>query len=191
VSETWDVPAEGRLGFVVRLNRGGSFGPASLYRTGDAFSGTLADLNGDGKPEVAVTRGPGKVSLFLNRNGRFDPAVDFGARGFGNVDAVDMNGDGKADLVTSDGSPGLEDPNPSFVSVLVNKPGLCNVQDAEFELRLAAAKRQLARAGCRVKVSFVHRWNDWKGYVIDQKPAFGAVLPRGAKVSLVVNLGKR
>jgi beta-lactam-binding protein with PASTA domain len=41
------------------------------------------------------------------------------------------------------------------------------------------------------KVRYVHRWEVRKGYAIDQKPAFGAVLPRGGKVTLVVNLGKR
>src|SRR5206468_12777639 len=99
-----DVPAEGPFGFGVRLNRGGSFGRVRFYRTGDAWSGTLADLNGDGQPEVAVARHTGKVSVFLNRNGSFDPAVDFRVRGFDNVDMMDMNADGKEDLVTSDGS---------------------------------------------------------------------------------------
>lgn len=80
---------------------------------------------------------------------------------------------------------------PSNASVLLNRPGLCNVQDVTYDFTLAAARQRLAAGGCRLgRVSYV-REKYWKGVVISQKPDFGAVRPKGARVRLVVNLGPR
>ncbi len=199
VSEDWDEPAcdcSGAVGFYVRLNRGdGSFRGLRFYRVRAINSeergrGRLADLNGDGKPELIVTRGfPGAkcsrdyplASVFLNRGGRFQPQLDYPTCGVTGSDVADVNGDGRPDVVTS---------GASVVSVLINTPGLCNVQ-AVGELTLATASQKLARAGCRVgKVRYVHKKHG-KGHVISQKPTFGAVRAAGARVNLVVSLGRK
>lgn len=121
------------------------------------------------------------VSVFLNRgDGRLQPRLDYPTRGT-NVDIADVNGDGKADVVTS-GTP--------IVSVLMNEPGLCNVQYVKG-MTAAAAKQTLARANCRVgKIRRAHSRMK-KGRVISQRPKFGAVLQGGAKVNLVISRGRR
>ena len=39
---------------------------------------------------------------------------------------------------------------PSNASVLLNRPGLCNVQDVTYDFTLAAARQRLAAGGCRL-----------------------------------------
>jgi beta-lactam-binding protein with PASTA domain len=60
---------------------------------------------------------------------------------------------------------------------------------------VSAAKRTLARANCRVgkiRRAYSGAYSKVKrGGVISQKPNFGAVLPGGSKVNLVVSLGRR
>ena len=147
----------------------------------------LADLNGDGSPDF-VTSGVW-VSMNLG-SGRFGPEVGYGG---GRLLAVgDLNGDRRPDLVSS----GEDYIDGGSVSVRLNTPGLCNVQSVNGEYfrtpTLAAAKRILARGLCRVgKVSRVFSPYVKKGLVISQKPGFGAVLPQGGKVRLVISKGKR
>lgn len=192
VSDNWYAPAPGGFGVVVRLNRGdGSFGARRFYPTDVVESGRLGDLNGDGRPELVLTRfgvtasiGGGPVtSVFVNRgDGRFAPKVDYPTRGAAGIDVADVSGDGRPDVVTS---------GPSTASVLLNRPGLCNVQQVTYDFTLAAARQQLARGGCRLgRVRYVHQ-KYWKGRVISQKPDFGAVRAKGARVRLVVNFGPR
>ena len=54
----------------------------------------------------------------------------------------DLNGDGKPDLATANH-------NASSVSVLINTPALCTVQNVKRQT-LAAAKRAIRRGNCRV-----------------------------------------
>jgi beta-lactam-binding protein with PASTA domain len=75
--------------------------------------------------------------------------------------------------------------------VLLNTPGLCTVQDVVRQT-LAAAKRTISRANCRVeKIRRAYSKTVRQGRVISQKPRFGAVLRGGGKVSLVVSRGRR
>lgn len=75
--------------------------------------------------------------------------------------------------------------------MLINAPGLCNVQNV-LGMRLLAAKRTLARINCRVgKVRYAFSKRAKKGLVISQNPLFGAMRPRGTKVTLVVSRGRR
>jgi hypothetical protein len=193
VTDNWYVPADEGFGFVVRLNRGdGSFATRRFYRTG-ATEATLGDLNGDGRPDLALTtdrfRTARAAAVFLNRgDGRFRPRLDYPTRADEGIDIADVNGDGRPDMVTSHDR--VDRPATSFVSVLLNRPGLCNVQYVGL-VKLPVARQKLAQAGCRVgRVRYVHE-KYWKGFVISQKPKFGAVRPRGARVNLVVNLGRR
>jgi hypothetical protein len=81
------------------------------------YSVTVADLNGDGKPDLAVVNdGSNSVSvLFGNGDGTFKPAVNYAVdTDPRQIVAVDLNRDGKIDLVTSDGQ-------SNAVSVLFNK----------------------------------------------------------------------
>ena len=70
-------------------------------------------------------------------------------------------------------------------------PGLCNVQQVA-DLTLAAAKRVLASVNCRAgKVTYAHTTRVKKGRIANYSPKFGAVLPGGGKVNLVVSLGPK
>jgi beta-lactam-binding protein with PASTA domain len=76
------------------------------------------------------------------------------------------------------------------VSVLLNKPGLCNVQDV-FRKTLPAARDTLARGGCRLGHVTWGYSTVKRGLVMGQRPKFGAVLRRGTAVDVVLSRGQR
>jgi FG-GAP-like repeat len=87
----------------VSLNRGGGkFGAARTYRIGyDSSAVAIADLSGDGKPDLATANGE-DVSVLINRGGgRFAKSVEYAARQSWDIAIGDVNGDGNADLVTA------------------------------------------------------------------------------------------
>jgi hypothetical protein len=175
----------------VFLNRGdGTFRAKRDYRTG--YNSTprwvaIGDLNSDGKRDLAIAEDdPNTVSVLLNRgNGTFEPRVDFATgRGPVAVAVGDLNGDRRTDLVTANAK-------ANTVSLLVNTPGLCTVQKVRANL-LPAAERRITSAGCRVgNVTRGYSKAVERGRVISQSPAPGTVLPRGARVSLLVSRGRR
>jgi FG-GAP-like repeat/FG-GAP repeat len=173
----------------VFLNRGdGSFRARRDYKTGSApGSAAIGDLNGDGKPDLATANDGGTVSVLENRGGgSFQAGLDYRAPGKIPVAIAigDLNGDGRRDLVTAN-----RDSNT--VSVLLNTPGLCTVQDVKGET-LAAAKRTIARAYCRLgKVRGAYSKWFRKGRVISETPKPLAVLGKGGKVNLVVSRGRK
>jgi hypothetical protein len=63
----------------------------------------VGDLNGDGKPDLAVASAMGGVFVLLGKgDGTFQPAVNYAAGGFpGSLAVGDFNGDGKADLAVA------------------------------------------------------------------------------------------
>ncbi len=96
----------------VLLNKGdGSFQAAKSYSTGGSQylvhngSITVADVNGDGKPDlIEPNEGGDTVGVLLNNgNGTFRPAVTYASGGDGpNLAFVaDVNGDGKLDLIVN------------------------------------------------------------------------------------------
>jgi hypothetical protein len=88
----------------VSLNRGrGKFGAARTYRIGyDSQAVAIADLSGDGKPDLATANGE-DVSVLINRGGgRFSKSMEYAARQPWDIASGDVNGDGQADLVTAD-----------------------------------------------------------------------------------------
>ena len=190
-----DVSGDGKPDLVgccvsVLVNRGdGTFGSRRDYRTGlFAASVAIGDLNGDAAAEVVVANGFNSISVLPNRgDGRFLPRLEYRALKGGHqvsVAVADLSGDGRRDVVAADEA-------ASSAYVFLNKPGLCNVQYVKG-LRLAAARRELARANCRVgKVRRVQVKGWGKGRVIWQKPVFGAVRRGGARVGLVVSRGPR
>jgi FG-GAP-like repeat/PASTA domain/FG-GAP repeat len=215
-----DLNGDGRLDLAtgsdvtvsVLLNKGdGKFQAMRDYPTrGGDDHVAIGDLNGDGKLDLATAHpgvdyyGVGIVSVLVNQgNGRFRASLDYatGAAAPWWLAIGDLTGDGKLDLATAS-------PQEHRVSVLLNRPGLCTVQNVAY-LRiqeglhdpyvtivggktLRAARRTLARANCRVgTIQRAYSKVVRRGRVISQRPKFGTVLPGGAKVNLVVSRGPK
>lgn len=98
----------------VLLNNGdGTFSAGVVYGANGVFSDgiAIADVNGDGKPDVVVansststTVNAGDVAVLLgNGDGSFQGAVAYPSGGYGtaSVAVADVNGDGKLDLVVA------------------------------------------------------------------------------------------
>jgi VCBS repeat protein/PASTA domain-containing protein len=176
-------------GALVHLNRGrGRFDKSTRYslrgdwRTGGT-SVAIGDLNADRRADLAVTSRLGAVSVLVNSGaGAFRRQLDYGAGPSpASLVIADLNGDRKRDLAVA---------NSGRISVLLNKPGLCNVQDLRRR-SLVEAKRTLARVNCRLgKVARAYS-RTVRGRVIGQKPQLGAVLPGGSKVDVVLSAGPR
>jgi hypothetical protein len=100
-------PAVGNTGVVsVFLGKGdGTFAPAVNYPTGIvAASIAIADLNGDGRLDLAVANeNSDSVSVLLGRgDGTFQASVNYPAGpGPSSIASGDFNGDGKSDLVVA------------------------------------------------------------------------------------------
>ncbi len=107
-----------------------SFLPAATYDTGGRYASsvTVADLNGDGNPDVVVTNIYGSTEwlvsivgvLLGNGNGTFQPVVIYPSGGGWamSVAVADVNGDGKPDLVVANQTGSASCPNGA-VDILV------------------------------------------------------------------------
>jgi len=85
----------------VLLNDGwGGFLPVVLYDPGGDYPylGAVADLNGDGKPDIVVAPRSGTSVLLGNGDGTVQAPVIVGPLG-GSLIAADLNGNGKPDLI--------------------------------------------------------------------------------------------
>jgi hypothetical protein len=179
----------------VLANRGdGSFRPKRDYATGRGpLSIAIGDLTGDHKPDLALANYyealnvfTGSVSVLANRgDGRFRSGPYYRAgRGPDSVAIGDLNGDRKPDLVTANA-------DGNAVSVLLNATGLCAVPSV-IGAMLAAAKRAIGRAHCRVgAIGAAYSRTVRSGRVISERPKPGTVLPTRGKVNLVVSRGRK
>ncbi len=94
----------------------GTFFPAVAYATGEESDAvTIADLNGDGKPDLAVLNAGGvadaaasSLSVLLgNGDGTFQPQVVYATyMGSASLVVADLNGDGKPDVAVGNDSLG-------------------------------------------------------------------------------------
>jgi hypothetical protein len=138
--------------------------------------------NPDGFVSVLLNRGYGRFQAKLDY--RVEAKLKYESGGGESVTIGDLNGDGKVDLATSNG-------DNDTVSVLINTPGLCNVQDVR-RMTLPVATRTLGRVNCSVgDVRRDYSAAFKRGLVMWQRPAPGAVRPNGDKVDLVVSLGHK
>jgi Tfp pilus tip-associated adhesin PilY1 len=112
-----DLYGDGRLDLVVpdmggslRLLRNagaGTFSPMSSIQTGlITISVAVADLNGDGRPDIAFGGGP--VRFLLNEGGGMFENAGTPPVGVTPLSLViaDLNGDGRPDLAFADGMQG-------------------------------------------------------------------------------------
>jgi hypothetical protein len=82
----------------------------------------VGDFNGDGKPDLAVTDGPGNsVGVLLgNGDGTFQSPKNYAVGAFpGSVAVGDFNGDGKPDLAVANSGTNVGPRLPGSVSVLL------------------------------------------------------------------------
>jgi hypothetical protein len=80
----------------------------------------VADVNGDGKPDLVAANGDGSVGILLgNGDGTFRPATSFSSGGYNaySVAVADVNSDGKLDLIV--GICANSNCNSGAVSILI------------------------------------------------------------------------
>jgi len=115
-------------------NGDGTFQPAVSYGTGccNSISIAVADVNGDGKPDLLVANacsivqfaclGEGSVAVLLgNGDGSFQSAVTYGSGGLStfSVATADVNGDRKPDLLVTNACEGPSNCANGSVGVLL------------------------------------------------------------------------
>ena len=125
----------------VAIGKGdGSFNAEQTYSLpsgyADAFSMVVADLNGDGWPDIAVAHG--SLTVFLNNgNGTFHQAFSYSPvqrnADAAVVKSADFNRDGKPDLILLEPDPGVGSGDSFVEALLGNGDGTFSGGDLVFD----------------------------------------------------------
>jgi FG-GAP-like repeat len=124
---------------IARLDTGSGSNP---------FGGVVADLNGDGRPDVVVANHFAQsLSIFLNQGSFAFTATDRQRANQANdVTAADLNGDGKLDVIVAESVSGDHDWSYSSGSVWVYLGNeLLDRRPGEHRRSALSQQRQLAR----------------------------------------------
>lgn len=162
----------------------------------EIYGATVADFNGDGKPDVAVLGVDAAVETVVevalgDGQGGLGAFQSFKIAAYtteGGIAAADFNGDGLPDVATFDAI------SPSSITVLYSgapsAPG-CVVPKVKGK-KLAAAKGAITSAHCSVgRIGKAFSAKVKRGRVISQSPKPGTNGAAGAKVKLVVSKGPK
>lgn len=99
-----DPTSDASLAMVALGTGNGAFSNPVSYQVAGDDSVTIADLNGDGKPDIVTD---GVSILFGDGTGKFPTRQDYQARTMGSILVTDFNGDGRLDIVVGNGNPDL------------------------------------------------------------------------------------
>lgn len=114
----WDIVVSNTNGSnnvgVLLGNGDGTFRRVVTYSSGGGApqSVWVADVNGDGKPDILEATDPGLVGVLLgNGDGTFNPAVMYSSGGYyaHSLAIEDVNGDGKLDVIVANRCTGQPD----------------------------------------------------------------------------------
>ena len=172
-------------------NGDGTFQPVVSYSSGGntALSVAVADVNGDGKPDLVMAIAfYNTVAILLgNGNGTFQAATTYGSGGIlpRSVAVADLNGDGKPDVAVSNFCGSTINCLPGKVGVLLNNSSPLDTTPPVITLS-ATPKVLWPPNGKRVPVMISGTITDTgSGVYVNSaayavKDEYGEVQPRGA-----------